>query len=374
MSKSFTPGLKVLENTSIRKTRLLPLKGKVLISKGDKVKPETVVASTEIPGNVHMVNISNELNVAPEEIHNVVNVDIDSNVNEGDVIAGSSGLFGMFKSEVKSPVSGKISNISDVTGQMVISEHPIPINLSAYISGEVSEVLDGEGVSISSMGAMVQGIIGIGGERVGTIEVITSSSDAVIKESDIKEDMKGKIVIAGSYVDYKVFNKACNVGVSALISGGFDYKDLNKILGYNLGVAVTGNEDIKTTLIILEGFGKIPISNKAFNIFSKFNSMKASVNGSTQIRAGVLRPEIIIPHDSSKKENLFNENDLVIKKGSTVRIIRAPYFGSIGTVIDLPPDLVSLESGAIVRAATVKFDSGETFVIPRSNMEIILDK
>ena len=34
MSKSYTPGLKVLEKTLIEKERILPLKGKVHVDKG----------------------------------------------------------------------------------------------------------------------------------------------------------------------------------------------------------------------------------------------------------------------------------------------------------------------------------------------------
>ena len=35
---------------------------------GDLVNPNSIVASTKIPGNVHMVNISNKLNVEPNAI------------------------------------------------------------------------------------------------------------------------------------------------------------------------------------------------------------------------------------------------------------------------------------------------------------------
>ena len=48
MSKSYTPGLKVLKKTLFRKERILPLKGKVLVKKGDKLSPETIVASTSL--------------------------------------------------------------------------------------------------------------------------------------------------------------------------------------------------------------------------------------------------------------------------------------------------------------------------------------
>ena len=63
MSKSYTPGLKVLKDTNISKERLLPLKGNVHVKKNDIVNSDTIIASTEIPGNVRMINIVNELNI-----------------------------------------------------------------------------------------------------------------------------------------------------------------------------------------------------------------------------------------------------------------------------------------------------------------------
>ena len=44
MAHSYTPGLKVLQKTLFRKERILPLKGKVLVKKGDNLSPDTVVA------------------------------------------------------------------------------------------------------------------------------------------------------------------------------------------------------------------------------------------------------------------------------------------------------------------------------------------
>ena len=43
MSKSYTPGLKVLEKISIQKERILPLRGKVHANEGDKVDANDVL-------------------------------------------------------------------------------------------------------------------------------------------------------------------------------------------------------------------------------------------------------------------------------------------------------------------------------------------
>ena len=56
MSKSYTPGLKVTRNTKVSKIRLLPMKGTIVAKLNSVTKYEDVVASTKIPGNVHMIN------------------------------------------------------------------------------------------------------------------------------------------------------------------------------------------------------------------------------------------------------------------------------------------------------------------------------
>ena len=73
MAHSYTPGLKVLKNTEIFKERRLPLKGQVESKTGDVVKPDDVVANTDLPGNVQMINMVNKLNVDPSQINEFIN-------------------------------------------------------------------------------------------------------------------------------------------------------------------------------------------------------------------------------------------------------------------------------------------------------------
>ena len=112
MSKSYTPGLKVLKYSKVIKERLLPLKGDVHVDTGNKVESDTVVASTEIPGNVQMINMVNKLNIDPNQVLDCMIVDVNENVTKDQIIAQNKGLFGMFKTEVKSPIDGKIIYIS----------------------------------------------------------------------------------------------------------------------------------------------------------------------------------------------------------------------------------------------------------------------
>ena len=100
MSKSYTPGLKILENALIKKKRILPLSGKLHVKKDDLVKSDQIVASANIPGNVQMLNVSNKLNIDPNQILDCMLCKVDEEVKKGQIIAKSNGIFGFFKSEL----------------------------------------------------------------------------------------------------------------------------------------------------------------------------------------------------------------------------------------------------------------------------------
>ena len=366
MSKSYTPGLKILENTRIVKERKLPLKGEIKCSVGDNVKSADIVASTFLPGNIHMVNIANQLNIEPNTIEDFLTVKINQEVSRGDILAENNGIFGFFKSQISSKLSGKISNISKATGQIMISEPDLPIEINAHIDGKIIDVIENEGVLVESHGSLIQGIIGVGGEKIG--EIIFA--DNINQDADYLD----KIVIVKESIDKNIYDKYLAKGAIGIVSGGFHYESLSEILGYKLGVAITGTESIKTTLIVTEGFGEVSMSDKTYNILKKHEGQIASINGATQIRAGVIRPELIISSDANADNcKDFNENDLIIQKGSKVRVIRQPYFGNIGIIKELPTNPVVIESETKARVAEVEFDNGERKLVPRANLEIILE-
>ena len=370
MAHSYTPGLKVLKNTEIYKERRLPLKGNVRSKSGDIVEPSDIVANTDLPGNVQMINVANLLNIDASDIKDYMNKHKGDSIEKDDLLAESNGLFGYFKSKVFSPVKGTIESISSVTGQVVLRESPIPVEVDAYIEGEISDVIPEEGVVIKTNGAFIQGIFGIGGESRGSIQVIVDNRNVELTEEMISEELKGKIVIGGSFISLAAFKKAIECGVKGIVVGGFNYYDLEEILGYTLGVAITGSEDLVTSLVVTEGYGKIQMGQQTFDLLTTHNNMLASINGATQIRAGVIRPEIIIPNRKTNIKSQKKNDTLGITEGSLVRVIRSPNFGKIGTVAELPAELRMMESETMVRIAIVEIE-GTNFEIPRSNLEVL---
>ena len=183
--------------------------------------------------------------------------------------------------------------------------------------------------------------------------------------------MKGKIVVGGAFLPVETMMRAKELGVAALVVGGIHDKDLRALLGYDLGVAITGAEQVGFTLVLTEGFGTIPMAIKTFRLLSAHAGQQAAVSGATQIRAGVIRPELIIAQPTAPKAAVAGAKQEGIRIGDPVRIIRDPLFGRIGEVSQLPSDLQKIPTESEVRVLEVRFADGRTAVIPRANIEVI---
>ncbi|MDP6924095.1 MAG: hypothetical protein R2568_03345 [Candidatus Scalindua sp.] len=378
MTHAYTPGLRLADKLQIRKDRNLPLPGDVIVNKGDMVKSDDIVARTNLPGKVHSVNVINRLAILPNDLRkNMLKKEGDSVVKD-EPIAETSPFIKMFKSICLSPITGVIESISDITGQVLLREPPKPVQISAYIDGRVVETIENEGVVIEANATFIQGIFGIGGETTGELQVIVNSPDDIVKPEDIKEEHRGKIIAGGSIIYFDAIIKALDTGVKGIVVGGIRDKDINELLGYDLGVAITGSEDINITIIITEGFGQIRMAQKTFDMLKHREGSVASINGATQIRAGVVRPEIIVPYNEEDTagelaEEISTESNesAGISIGDQVRIIRNPNFGVLGKVKNLPSELQTIETEAKARVLEVEFPDGRTAIVPRANIEAI---
>jgi hypothetical protein len=246
-----------------------------------------------------------------------------------------------------------------------------PLELRAYVAGEVVEVLAREGVVVETEGAFVQGIFGLGGEAAGAIEIVAPARDATVGAEALNDTHRGKVLVCGAGVGAAAFNRAIEVGAAAVVAGGFDYAGVKELLGRDLGVAITGTEVLGCTLVVTEGFGRIPMAPGTFDLLRAHAGRPASVNGATQIRAGVIRPEVIIPSVERTGARAADAPGTGLDVGSRVRGIRYPYFGRIGVVAALPAEPRTVTSEARVRVLEVRFDDGEAAVLPRANVEAI---
>lgn len=371
MATAYTPGLTVSKDVVVRRVRRLPIKGEVLVKIGDAVEPASVVARAMIPGPLQTIKLAEMLGVEAREAPGFFRLKEGDPIQQGEIIAETKGFFGLFKSQVTSQFTGTVEAITELTGHVLVRLPSTPVEVTAYMEGRIDDVLTEEGAIVETRGAMVQGIFGVGGERAGTIRVAVSGHDQVLDADGIRDDDDGKVLIAGSGLTLDAMKRASDLGVAGLVAGGIRDRDLTEFLGYDIGVAITGQEDVGCTLVITEGFGYLNMAERTFNLLRALEGKRASVNGATQIRAGVIRPEVIVPLTTEVEGAVEAGQATSLDIGTPIRVIREPYFGQLGKVTGLPHELVKVESETMVRVLEAELADGRRVVVPRANVEII---
>ena len=175
--------------------------------------------------------------------------------------------------------------------------------------------------------------------------------------------------MGGARPRIETLRHAASRGAVALVTGSIDDRTLAEYLGFDLGVAITGDEKVPMTVILTEGFGNLPMSDRILETLRPHDGAAASVNGTTQVRAGAVRPEVVVCTEGPGINR--SEEGLTLRVGARMRVIRIPYFGKFGTITALPPQLTRIETGAEARILRARLDGGEEVTVPRANIELV---
>ncbi len=72
------------------------------------------------------------------------------------------------------------------------------------------------------------------------------------------------MLLGGATANVAQIRKAIEVGAVGIIVGAVSDAVLRAYLGYDIGVAITGQEDVPLTLILTEGFGQLAMAQRTF--------------------------------------------------------------------------------------------------------------
>lgn len=372
MGDAFTPGLLVSASGSIQRLRELPIRGEILVAVGDQVSASDVVAKAELEGDLFVLRVAERMGIEPFEVIAGMRVRERDTVQAGDLICQHSGLFGLLKSEFRAPDGGFIEFVSESTGHLGLRTKSKAITLSAYISGKVVQVEAGKSLTIETEASLVQGVFGVGGERRG--KLATLATEREVGPADLPADCEDLVLVAPYRANASALMLAAERGAKGFIAGSIDDRTLAEYLGFDVGLAITGDEKISMTVIITEGFGSLTMAERTHKLFGLLNGRECSINGATQVRAGAIRPEIIVPgSDLAILERKLGNTAGVrggLVLGGRVKVIRVPFFGQLGEIVELPQAAQALPTGAKARVARVRMMDGKIVTIPRANLEL----
>lgn len=316
-------------------------------------------------------DVAFEIKCKPEELPKHMLRQVGQEVKKGQVIAKKGETQAFFTKTAIAPVSGIISKIDTKTGKVTISRPFKQVIVRAYIQGVVSEIIEKRGCVIETPGIKINGVFGLGRETHGELKVLSKGPDQILTPEMITEDCRDKIIVGGSFATNEALKKALEVGVKGVITGTVNYFNLTQSLGVKLGVGITGQEDIDITVILMEGFGHLNMRRETWETLCALEGQTASINGATQIRAGAIRPEIIVPFpDYAGPLASDSTIDEDLKVGMQVRVINEPYFGAMGRITEIVKKPQTIETEAKVPVVKVNLEDGRQVVVPRANVEI----
>jgi hypothetical protein len=344
----------ILPMTLIRRERLMPTHGRVIVRIGQKVSASDIIGETTInPGHM-ILDIPRGLGVSQEKAEGLIVRKAGEQVSEGDVIAGPVGS--LFPRTIHAPKAGHIVVISN--GLVLLELDGTRYELRAGLSGIVSDLVDDRGVIIENYGALIQGVWGNGHLEAGILVAAAQTPDDEFTPNRLDVGMRGEIVFGGMCSQAESLRTAAEIPIRGLILASMT-PDLIPLAS-----------KVSFPILILEGFGKVPMDSSTFKILYTNEKREVSVNACTWLHRTTPRPEIIIPLIAVNELPVPRDSD-IFAPGQTIRVTQAPYKGRIGTVTSLMPGLTNFPSGFRLPSASLHLENGEQAILPLVNLEII---
>ncbi len=351
----YPPLTRVLPLTTVRRERLLPIEGEVLVGMGARVDPTDVVARAEVPGRYHILHVAEALDVAPDKAEQFIRVRPGHKVKAGQAIAGRRASLGLVPLLVRAPADGVVVAVGG--GRVLFESVGEPIEVHASLPGTIANVMPKFGVLVETVGALIQGVWGNGNEAFGVLKVVVKGHDEPLRARLIDVASHGAIVVGGSTMDQRALEQALELQVRGVIIGSLD------------PALVEMASSMPFPIIATEGLGKVSMTPSIFQLLSTNQGREAAISGQVQPRWGAIRPEIVIPLPARSAPPPPTP-DTPLQPGMEVRVSRGPRLGAVGTVQSLPPQPMPLETKARVWGAMVAFEDQEAFV-PLFNLEIL---
>lgn len=343
----------ILPLTLIRRERILPMPGRLLVRKGQKVSATDPIGEYKPRQDFYLVDISRVLGISADRVDSYLQCEAGSKIAEGDIIAGPAGFT---RKVIRSPKSGQV--ILTGGGQVLIEFDEQFIAVQAGFSGEIADLITDRGVIIETAGSLIQGVWGNGKVNFGPMALLEDSPLSELSAEKLDISQRGSIIVAGFCKDRHVLDVANELPIRGLILGSLDTSLKNKV------------EELAFPVLVLEGFGQFAINPVAYKLLASQEQREVCVNAEKADTFKGTQPEIIIPLPVS--ETVAQPKSVgYLEPQQRVRVLNSQYARSTGIIVEIKGWTV-LANGMRVQVAEVRLDgNGEKILLPLSNIEII---
>lgn len=370
----------------------MPVPGDVLVRAGQRVEPSDVVAQSTLAAEPVPVHIASDMDMTPQAAAKRLLVSIGQVVERGATLAQKGG-FGSRSS--RAPVSGTFTGYDPATGMGQITTPAEPVSVQAHIKGIVTDLIPYYGAVIESPATLIRGIFGVGGEQHGVLKVTVTGNDDPLTPEAVDARVAYAIVLGGAEVTAEALRRLILLGARGVITGGIRSDELADFLGYtntdkarqqpspgpwslapgawnfpplNPGAPSPVPPDF--VLVVTEGFGPVPMSPRTFELLAAYDGQEIAIDGTTRLRGGLMRPEIIIPLARTTSVRWLGEGPK-LEVGVQVRLLAPDYLGQIAQVTGLPTGPRATQSGVVAPVADVLLGGDRRLRVPIVDLEVL---
>ena len=224
-----------------------------------------------------------------------------------------------------------------------------------HVRGEVVGV-EPDAIELRVSGALVNGVGGSGHAVHGELRVAVHDPGDELRAGAIDVGATGRIIVGGSRASAETLTRARAMGVAGIVLGGVLDKELRDFEATQLRRRETGGVRGDFAVVLLEGFGKVGFDPGLFAWFREHDGHMASLFGA------LARVYVYDAGPPPARRTLPSPGDRVVAH-------RRPHAGAGGELIRVVEPPYAFPSGVVGRAAVVRFEDGQTAMVPLANLE-----
>lgn len=347
------PVLHILPLTTIVRERTLPIAGKVNAHMNQRVSPTDVIAEANFAREHALLDVARIFGISADAADKLIRVK-EGDVLKQDTLVAEAG--GIIPRSIKAPRAGRVMVAGG--GQVLMEVGDARIQLRAGLPGTVIQVIPERGVVIRTAGALIQGTWGNGRIDNGLLTSLIEKQDDVLSVDRLDVSLRGSVILGGHVREMETLRAAAELPVRGMI--------ISSILSSLIQPAIQA----RFPILVLDGFGAMPMNSAAFKLLTTNNKREVTVNAEHFDRYNGNRPEAIIPLPVSSEPDEPNHYE-TFAVGLQVRMRRSPHAGMLGAISNLPAGLSVLPSGLRAPCAEVKLENGSTVLVPLVNLEVV---
>jgi hypothetical protein len=323
---------------------------------GGVVEAFSVILEGDILREYRILDVAKELKVRkpdPDQIDEFITVAENERVESGQELARRGR--GRRAKRVTAPADGLVVRIE---GQFIIfqvSERAIEVQ--AKIPGEI-EKAESHLVRVAGNGALLQCAWGNGQFAYDAYKFLPEGGFVELTKMDVQiSEYRGMVLISPFPVSQGDLLVAQQQEVHGVVAPSMPSNLREFALKLSFPVLLT------------EGFGQRRPTALIYRLLQDNMGRQAAFNAAIPDRWSDDHPEIMIPLPSGGSLPPTPTLDQALTVGAHVRIMRAPWDGMIGEVVELPDAPQVVGNGLRVPSAKVRLPNERIGVVPLANLE-----